>query len=597
MKIALCIIIKDDSELTQLRAAIASVTNYVDGIFITANGKNVKMIAEYCRINHYNYSYLKWTKDYSAQRNFNFSQVPKGFDYIFWMDTDDVLAGGELLRQVAETAKANNKDVVFLTYWYGCEFKGERLPKNITKVLMEQNRERLIRPGTHIWKGRLHETPVPVTGAKNNYTKFQYDPVKQPIVMVHTSKEEDLAEKMARNKEILELQLGDERRAGTADPRTLLYLMKIYAEAGDEKEFHKCIEYGDEYLTKSGWNEERGVCYEQMGIAWGKLGNTKKQVECFHKSIDEWPMQPLFYIRLATAYFNLGNYSFAEHWMKLGANMDIDNGGSNITNMQAMKVMYSELLLKLNWNAHRDTKKALESAKLLYQEVPTKEHAEQVAFIEDFDKLNDACGDVDRLCKYLDAVDERETITPLLDVLPEGITSMPFAQKIRQRFSKPRRWGNDEICYFANFGNKHFEQWDYTSLDKGIGGSETAVLKLAREWADLGYKVTIYGDPFKRGIQYSIVDYTADNGELSGSVTILPWYYFNPRDSFNIFIQWRTPQLAGKIKCKKFLVDMHDIFNQVDFKDRPIDKILVKSIAHKTFAPDLKNVEVIENGI
>ena len=576
-------IVKDDSELEGLRQAILSVKNYVDAIYITANGKEVKQIEQYCKVNKYNYSYLKWSDDFSKARNFNFSQVPEGFDYIFWMDADDILAGGEHLRSVAEMAKANGKDVVFFTYWYGCTFEGEALPKNIKEVLMEHNRERLIKPGAIVWKGRLHETPIPAEGAKNNYTKYQYNAEKQPIVVVHTSKDSDLMEKMLRNKRILELQLDDERRKGEADPRTLLYLMKIYSEAGNEKEMKLCLDYGEEYLTKSGWNEERATCYEQMGIVWGKLNNYKKSVECFHHAIEEWPNQPLLYIRLATAYFNLGNYSFAQRWMNFGANLDIDNGGSNLTNMKAMKTMYAELLLKLHWNANRDTKKALEAAKLLYSEIPTQQNLEQVNFIEDFDKLNDACGDVDRLTKYLEATKYEDAIIPLLDVLPDGITTNPFAQKIRQRFSKPRRWADNEICYFANFGNAHFEKWDMSSLKTGIGGSETAVLELSKRWAKLGYKVTIYSDPFIKGEQ--------------DGVTILPWYYFNPRDSFNIVIQWRVPQLAGKIKCKKFLVDMHDIFNQVDFIDKPIDKVMVKSVAHKAFAPALKNVDVLPNGI
>ncbi len=583
MKLALCLIVKDDSELEGLRQAVLSVKNYVDAIYITANGKEVKQIEQYCRVNKYNYSYFKWRDDFSAVRNFNFSQVPEGFDFIFWMDADDILSGGEHLRSVAEMAKQNGKDVVFFTYWYGCTFEGEALPKNIKEVLMEHNRERLIKPGAIVWKGRLHETPIPAEGAKNNYTKYQYNAEKQPIVVVHTSKNSDLMEKMLRNKRILELQLDDERRTGTADPRTLLYLMKIYAEVGNEKEMKLCLDYGEEYLTKSGWDEERATCYEQMGIVWGKLGDYKKSVDSFHRAIEEWPNQPLIYIRLATAYFNLGNYSFAQRWMSFGANLDIDNGGSNLTNMKAMKTMYAYLLLKLHWNANRDTKKALEAAKLLYQEIPTQQNLEQVNFIEDFDKLNDACGDVDKLTQYLEATGYEDAIIPLLDVLPDGITTNPFAQKIRQKFSKPRRWADNEICYFANFGNAHFEKWDMSSLKTGIGGSETAVLELSKRWAKLGYKVTIYSDPFIKGEQ--------------DGVTILPWYYFNPRDSFNIVIQWRVPNLAGKIKCKKFLVDMHDIFNQVDFKDKPIDKVIVKSVAHKAFAPDLKNVEIIENGI
>jgi tetratricopeptide (TPR) repeat protein len=588
IKLAAALICKDDTELPQMRKAIATIINSVDALYITATGDKTTEIEEYCRVNRklgfdIHYSYFKWVDDFSKARNFNFAQVPEGFDYIWWMDTDDLLAGGERLKEVAQMAKDNGKDVVFFTYWYGCAFNGEPAINSVKEVLMEQNRERLIRPGTHIWKGRLHETPVPVEGAKNNYTKYQYDPKDRPMVVVHTAEDKGLEEKMMRNKRLLELQLDDERRKGEADPRTLLYLMKIYAEAGTKAEMEKCMVMGQEYLAKSGWDEERAVCWEQMGISCGKLGDTKKAVDCFQNAVKEWPHQPLLYIRLATAYFNLGQYNFAEHWMKIGASIDIDNGGSNLTNMKAMKTMYAELLLKLNWNAHRDTKKALESATLLFNELPTKANAEQVMFIENFDKLNDACGYVDKLSTYLDATDNRDAITPLLDILPDGITNQPFAQKLRQKYAKPRRWAKNEICYFANFGAAHFEKWDYSSLKSGIGGSETAVLELSKEWVKLGYKVTIYSDPIIKGEQEG--------------VTILPWYYFNPRDSFNIIIEWRAPALAGKVKYKKLLVDMHDVFYQGDFVDKPYDKVVVKSEYHKAFGKDIKNVEVIPNGI
>jgi len=589
LKLSAALIVKDDTELQGLNKALDSLIPFVDGVYVTATGKNVEQIKSLCDLKGVNYSFFKWCDDFSAARNFNFSQVPQDTDFIFWMDADDILIGGQYLREVAELAKQNHKDIVFFTYWYGCTFNGDPSPSTLTEVLMEHNRERLIRPGTHVWKGRLHETPIPVSGAKNNYTKYLYDPKERPIVVMHTSPDSSLEEKMKRNKRILEAQLKDERvSAQGADPRTLLYLMKIYAEAGTEQEMKECIEMGKEYLLKSGWDEERAACHEQIGICWGKLGDFKKSAEEFHLAIAEWPKQPLLYIRLATAYFNLKNYGFADYWMKIGATMDIDNKGSNLTNLKAMKLMYSELLLKMNWNAHRDTKKALEAASLLMKESPTQEHLDQLKFIESFDKLNDACKHVDELAHYLEEIGETKQIVPILEKLPDAITSQPFGQKIRQRFSEPRIWADNEICYFANFGGKFFEEWSGKSLDKGIGGSETAVIELAKRWVEQGYKVTVYGDP------------GADKGDIEG-VTYLPWYYFNPRDQFNIVIQWRNPALAGKIKCKKFYVDMHDIFNQVDFMERlqQIDKIMVKSKYHRNLAPNIpdEKFQIVGNGI
>jgi len=588
LNIAAALIVKDDSELTGLTTALDSIQPYVESVYVTVTGKQVDKIKFLCKKRGINYSYFKWVDDFSAARNFNFAQVKQPVDYIFWMDADDVLIGGEKLKEVAAQAKTGGKDVVFFTYWYGCEFTGEPSPSTFKAVQLEHNRERLIRPGTHLWKGRLHETPVPVPGAKNNYTKYIYSN-EQPIVVMHLAPESGLAEKMARNQRILELQLTDERtREVGADPRTLLYLMKIYAEKDIEADWQKVLEMGAEYLTKSGWNEERAVCYEQMAVVSGKLGDQAQAAKYLHQAISEWPHQPLLYVRLATAYFNLQNYGFAEYWAGIGANMNIDNGGSNLTNIKAMKLMYAELLLKLNYNAKKDTKKALEAAKLLFQELATQENAQQVAFLEDINSLNEACGNVDKLCGYLQNIGNPELIAPILDSLPIAINSQPFALKLRQQFAPPRIWGADEICYFANFGGKHFEEWSGKSLAKGIGGSETAVIELSKRWTKMGYKVTVYGDP------------GADKGDIDG-VTYLPWYYFNHKDSFNIFIQWRTPQLAGKVKAKKFLVDMHDIYNEIDFVDKmdQIDAIMVKSDYHRNLSVNIpqEKFQIIGNGI
>jgi hypothetical protein len=153
---------------------------------------------------------------------------------------------------------------------------------------------------------------------------------------------------------------------------------------------------------------------------------------------------------------------------------------------------------------------------------------------------------------------------------------------------KPRKWEENEICYFANVGTKHFFQWDGNSISKGVGGSETAVIRLAEEWTKAGYRVTVYGDPEK---------ITKING-----VTYLPWYHFNKDDEFNIFIQWRNAQLAGKIKCKKFLVDLHDVFSGLDFSPEQIeaiDKFMVKSKWHRKLAPNISDdkFSIVGNGI
>jgi len=582
------IIVGNDSELKQLTNAVKSIKPYVEGVYITANGKKVNKIKKYCEDEGLHYSYLEWGDDFAKQRNFNFSQMPQNSDYLFWMDSDDLLIGGQHLFEVARISKEKGKDSVFFTYWYGCRFNGDPSEETFVEVEMEHMRERLIKPGTHTWIGRLHETPVPLLGSRKNYTAFSYDEKDRPMAVMHTASLDKAFETMDRNKRILELQLKEERERGDVDPRTLLYLIKIYVEENIEENWFKALDMGEEYIKKSGWDEEKGVCWEQMGVIAGKMGDDKKAIEYFHNAIKEWPNQPLTYIRLAQAYYNTDNFHSARQWLNVASHMDLDNKGGNITNFKAMKVMFAKLLVKLTYNVEKNIKKALEAARLVYQEEPTPKNKEQVAFIADLNDLSTACDNVNSVCKYLHSIGDDKSVLRLLDALPDAITNQQFSILIKKTLTPARKWEKNEICYLANFGGPHFEKWDGESYKKGIGGSETAVCELSKEFVKNGYKVVVYGDPIKKG-------------EIDG-VTYLPWYDFNERDSFNIVIQWRGWGLANRIKCRRFYVDLHDIHEASTFDKEQlefIDKIFVKSNYHRGITPLIPDDKfiVVSNGL
>lgn len=580
MKISLAMLVKDDTEAGILDRCLDSIQNYVDDVYITVTNPNQTKIQALAKKRNFNLSEFKWCNDFSKARNFNWSQV-KEADYILWLDSDDIFVGGEHLRDMAQLSLDVGKDVVFFSYWYSCNFNGEPALENLDSINLEHMRERLIKPNKTEWKGQLHETPVGVS--KLNYTLANYSK-DIPIAVMHTITDKQSVEKMERNKTILEEQLINEGK--NPDPRTLLYLMKIYSEMSDYQD--KILEYGALYVNKSGWDEERCTAWEMMGNVYGKKGNNPKAIECYLKGIGEFPAQPMTYLRLSQAYFNSGKYRECKHWLNIGMGLDISNKTTSMVNYEALKVISSELLLKLAFQVDKDTKKAYEAAKLLQGIQPTQEHQSSVEYLESVNALNDACGYVDKLCEYLELVGEEDVIPKIIDVLPQGISSQQFAIKARQRNVKPRVWGDKEICYFANFGGPHFEKWDGNSPEKGIGGSETAVVRLAEQWVKKGYNVAVYGDPEKP---------CSING-----VVYLPWYWFNPKDTFNIFIQWRNWGLAGKIKCKKFFVDLHDIFNGIDIDSKllkHIDKIFVKSRYHRSNAPNIPDNKfvIISNGI
>jgi tetratricopeptide (TPR) repeat protein len=584
MKINLAMIVKDDSEVKILTRCLDTIQEFVDGVYITATGEKVSEIEKLCKKRKFNYSYFKWCDDFSKARNFNFSQVGK-CDYILWLDADDLFVGGEYLKEVAKTAQKTGKDGVMLTYWYACNFKGEPSLESFIDVEVQHPRERLLRPGTVEWRGRLHETPIRSEGSKDNYSYLKYSE-KTPIAVMHTATLQDSLGKMNRNKSILEKQLVDE--GDNPDPRTLLHLVKIYADLNSPELWKRGIEFCDKYMEKSGWDEERGVCMEYKGQLHQLLGDNDKAILDYHRSIVEYPHQPMSYLRLATAYYNRGQYRNAEIWLNHAMMIDLDSVGSTVVNFKGLKVLTSELMFKLAWNVKKDIDMAVKASDLLVKETPTDEVITNHEFLLNVQDMNNACKNLDKYCQYLMSIDQGNLIPKILYNSPMAIQSQPFAIKLLRHNVKPRKWGDNEICYFANFGSKHFNNWDGNSINKGLGGSETAVIRLSEEWTKKGYKVTVFGDP-EKPIQV--------NG-----VTYLPWYYFNHKDEFNIFINWRSYMCAGKVKAKKFFIDLHDIFHGGDYTPeilKHIDKVMVKSRYHRSNAPNIPDnqITIISNGI
>jgi glycosyltransferase involved in cell wall biosynthesis len=108
----------------------------------------------------------------------------------------------------------------------------------------------------------------------------------------------------------------------------------------------------------------------------------------------------------------------------------------------------------------------------------------------------------------------------------------------------------------------------WTPDDTSLGGSEQAVVQLARQWTRMGKKVCVYGD--------LTVDKYVDSG-----IDYFHYKHFNPNQHFKTFIVWRymglslmfTPQLHGYI-ADRLIVDLHDNLTQTyDIVAKNLDKI------------------------
>jgi len=143
-------------------------------------------------------------------------------------------------------------------------------------------------------------------------------------------------------------------------------------------------------------------------------------------------------------------------------------------------------------------------------------------------------------------------------------------------------WDNNSIVIYSNFPF-HVEDWSPRSVNKGIGGSEEAIIYLSQEFVKLGYQVHVFNRCGEMAGEY--------NGVVYQSVD-----KFNPQDNFNVLIFHRywTQPMGMKVKARKIAVWMHDnpqLFPPIEESQRleflgSFDKLFMLSNFHKSLLPD-----------
>jgi glycosyltransferase involved in cell wall biosynthesis len=105
-KLALSMIVKDDTEAGVLERCLSSVARYVDGIYITTTNTPNTKIQELANRYKAQVSHFKWDNSFENARNFAFSQVPKEYEYLLWLDSDDVVINAQKIPKLLEVMEA-----------------------------------------------------------------------------------------------------------------------------------------------------------------------------------------------------------------------------------------------------------------------------------------------------------------------------------------------------------------------------------------------------------------------------------------------------------------------------------------------------------
>ena len=594
-KIALCMILKHDEPEDRLGRCLSSILPHVDIFYATittADGKPDTKCSVYKvlqKIDKKKYpmeiSWFKWIGDFAAARNYNLKQVKSQYEYVFWCDADDIVLGGQNLRQLAQLGTQQDIGAFFCTYYYllskpGLEHFAKTGQIQEEQVLIKHLRERLIKKDLYKWIGMLHETLIEQTATKKTDV--------QSFAIVHTAEDKDLEEALERNIKILENALKIETKEKRRDPRTVYYLGKAYFDKHDEKLRLLSKTLLNEYLETSGWEEERAQAWQYLSTICLEEENSKEALRSAVGGLLETPIFPANWLQVANCYARRGEWEKAKFWAEIAGSIPQPRT-TLILNTRGETMNYMELLFGHAVETNNlDASYAL--AKRMIDLAPEHEAAKsRFGMITNLKIQNDTLLAYRQLASYLNKKGEVDKIIPLLAAVPTDLANNKLVEDVRRLVLPPRVWKDDEIAFYCGPG---FEKWSPKNMKewKRLAGSEEATVRLCRELAKLGWKVTVFAEP------------QDDEGTYDG-VTYLPHYKFNFKDSFNILLFWRRPELLDRgFKAKKTYLWLHDIPNPLDYTKERVEvaeKIIPLSRWHRERLPDVPNEKfmISANGI
>lgn len=543
--VALSMIVKD--EFDSVMRIIEHAQQYFDQMNIVVSDKPTynKLKKNCLPFTNLTFKYREWNDQFDAARNVSMQMCTT--DYMFWLDADDYF-DFRAIPQLVIIADESHIDAIFLPYNYAQDDEGNCITKHW--------RERLIRLDKNFeWRGWVHETCI------------TDDPYVSHLVnqeVKHNNSPQHAKLSGARNHTILEKAFAE-----TQDPRYLFYLgMSHYSL----EHYDESIKLLNDYLKVGGSAED---IYRALTLiseaAYFNNAHTTASDFAAQASILK-PEYPMAYWLLAQYEADQSNWKEALEWIRVSETKPdpetLSVWDPSARERAALIGAQAEFMLG-NFNA------ALE----WLRKIPNNKTGQSL--LDDFTKEADAetfLKLLPRFTKYF------ETPKTMWNALTHDIKYDLRIQTLRYAVTEPKKWGDNSIVIFCGQG---FEEWGPHTQDKGMGGSEEAVLYLSRELAKLGWNVTVFGeaDITEVGISYRVV--------------WKPWKQIDMRDTFNVFVSWRAPQYLEKVTAKVKLCDIHDVLDKSLVKNIPDVTYLVKTQYHRNLYPELPDDKfvIIGNGI
>lgn len=565
MKTSYAIIVKaTDEEAVALQKNLKSVDPYVDEICITITGKN-KNCEAVAKEFDAKVSYFDWIDDFAAAREFNFSQCTG--DFILWGDADDTFQGLENLPELMQTIKEQKIDGVAFMYHYGFDENGNCVDKHWKTQLLKND--------DHFkWAGAIHEDPIQQRTAK--WVR------SEAIIRIHHTDKIRTRESYERNLRILER----ERKNNPKEPRTLFYLGRTYLSTG---EYQKAIDALSEYLTLSGWDDERYEARILIGQCFFATGQHREALDAYNEAILEKEQYPDAYIQKAMTYLKIEEWEKAYTNFKLSIQLDTPEASTYHNPMNYTRDTFAGIAVSLLHMGKLDQAYSAAQKALKY-DTQNKEIRHLAGVITKTKANKDTAVSYIEIVKFMRDRGQEDNILQLLHTVPNDLADNPMILKAKFDYQPPVKWPDKSVAVYCG---SSAGVWDGDSVNKGgIGGSETAVVEITKRLVKKGYKVTVYNE----------CQAPPEGLEIDG-VQYKNFWEFNWQDKFDVLWVWRLPQLLDlDIKARKIILDLHDVPNVLEYTEERlsrVDKIFVKTDYHRSLLPQVSDekFEVIGNGI
>lgn len=519
--------------------------------------------------------HFDWIDDFAAARTASFAACDT--DYIMWLDADDTLIGTDKLISVCQDAFLNPAVYsVFMQYEYDHDKDG-----NTCMLLW---RERIVRRGSHEWRGAIHESLLPVIDGCNYRT--------DRVIVSHNVDPERVGRSGIRNLRIAKAQFQKERLQNSTgcDPRTTLYYAKALHAMG---QFSDSIPVFEEYLETSEWDDERYQVFLILGVLYVNSKQYHKALECATQAIRLRPTFGQAYYLMAQIYFHMERYEEVVHFCQIGAGsrMPTDIIPTDPTEYSLKPILIYEYALFCLGRAQESLHAidiGLSKFPSCQQLVDRKKSV--MAYLSRIE-MEDAAH---KLCHWLETyeADDKQKLQHFLSGLPQPVADHPkYVRLINENNginlgefdgSTPRR--------IAIYCGATYEAWGPSDVkSKGLGGSEEAVVYLARELVRLGWCVDVYSN-------------CSEPGEHDGVRYYNHWTWRSELQ-YDVFIAWRNSEYieVAPQKARKYLW-LHDVQKMEYYTPEriaKIDRIMVLSRWHRENLPEIPDDKffITRNGI